>query len=76
MWRQLKRASIHIFDGDNQQYGNWKSEFKLSTDHATAASEYKPLRLRQYLPGDAPKSIEGSGHSGYVYEAAKECMEG
>lgn len=72
MWRQLKRASIHIFDGDNQQYGNWKSVFKLST----AASEYKPLRLRQYLPGDAPKSIEGSGHSGYVYEAAKECMEG
>ena len=37
--------------------------------------EYKLLRLRQYLSGDALKVIEILGHSAYAYKAAKERLD-
>ena len=44
-------------------------------DKAPATPEYKILELRQYLSGEALKTIESLGHSGYAYEAAKERLE-
>ena len=44
-------------------------------DKAPATPEYKLLQLRQYLSGEALKTIESLGHSGYAYEAAKERLE-
>ena len=40
-----------------------------------ATGEYNLLQLRQYLAGEAPKTIENLGHSGAAYEAAKERLE-
>ena len=75
LWRQLKRVSIPIFDGDKRQYGNWKSAFTVCIDHVLATAEYKLLQLRQYIHGDALKSIEEHGDSEYAYQAAKERLE-
>ena len=44
-------------------------------DKAPATPEYKLLQLRQYLSGEALKTIDSLGHSGYAYEAAKERLE-
>ena len=70
LWKQLRRVSIPVFNGDN-----WKSAFMACVDKAPATPEYKLLQLRQYLSGEALKSIETLGHSGYEYEAAKERLE-
>ena len=75
LWKQLKRVSIPVFNGDKRKYDNWKSAFMACVDEAPATPEYKLLQLRQYLSGDALKAIETLGHSGYAYEAAKERLE-
>ena len=75
LWRQLKRVSIPVFNGDKRGYETWKSAFMACIDQAPATGEYKLLQLRQYLSGDALKAIEGLGHSSHAYEAAKERLE-
>ena len=40
-----------------------------------ATPEYKLLQLRQYLSGEALNVIEGLGHYGFAYEAAKERLD-
>ena len=75
MWRQLKRVSIPVFSGNKKNYENWKAAFMACIDKAPATPEYKLLQLRQYLSGEALKTIESLGHSGYAYEAAKERLE-
>ena len=64
LWKQLRRVSIPVFNGDKRQYDNWKSAFMACVDKAPATPEYKLLQLRQYLSGEALKSIETLGHSG------------
>ena len=58
LWKQLRRVSIPVFNGDKRQYDNWKSAFIACVDKAPATPEYKLLQLRQYLSGEALKSIE------------------
>ena len=75
MWRQMKRVSIPIFNGNKQKYPSWKAAFEACIDRAPATGEYKLLQLRQYLEGDAVRAIEDLGHSVASYEAAKERLE-
>ena len=75
LWRQLKRVQIPVFSGDKRSYHSWKAAFLPCIDSAHATGEYKLLQLRQYLSGEALKTIENLGHSGAAYEAAKERLE-
>ena len=64
-----------MFSGDKRTYENWKAAFLACIDQARATAEYKLLQLRQYLSGEALKSIENLGHSSTPYEAAKSRLE-
>lgn len=75
LWKQLKRVSIPVFNGDKRQYENRKSAFISCVDKAPVTPEYKLLELGQYLSGIAQKPIETLGHSGHAYEAAKERLQ-
>ena len=75
LWRQPKRVSIPVFNGDKRSYENWKSVFIACVDQVPATPEYKLLQLSQYLSGEALKAIENLGHSGFAYESAKERLE-
>ena len=75
MWKQLKRVSIPMFNGDKNKYESWKAAFMACIDSAPATPEYKLLQLRQYLEGDALKCIENLGHSEAAYDAAKQQLE-
>ena len=75
LWRQLKRVQIPVFAGDKRTYSNWKAAFQACIDSAPATPEYKLLQLRQYLAGEALKSIENLGHTAGAYQAAKERLE-
>ena len=75
LWRQLKRVQIPVFSGDKRTYNSWKVAFLACIDSAPATGEYELLQLRQYLAGEALKTIENLGHSGAAYEAAKERLE-
>ena len=75
LWRQLKRVQIPVFSGDKRTYQSWKAAFLACIDSAPATGEYKLLQLRQYLAGEALKTIENLGHSATAYEAAKDRLE-
>ena len=71
LWKQMKRISIPIFDGNKSTYESWKAAFTACIDQAPATPEYKLLQLRQHLTGEALKCIENLGHSAGAYEASK-----
>ena len=75
LWRQLKRVSVPIFDGDKRKYEAWKASFVVCVEQAPMSAEYKLLHLRQYLSGDALKAIENLGHSAASYNTAKERLD-
>ena len=75
LWRQLKRVQIPVFSGDKRNYASWRAAFLACIDSAPATGEYKLLQLRQYLSGEALKTIENLGHSSSAYEAAKERLD-
>ena len=75
LWKQLKRVSIPVFNGDKASYKNRKAAFEACIDKAPATPEYKALHLRQYLSGEALKAIENLGNSASSYEAAKSRLE-
>ena len=75
MWKQLKRVSIPLFSGNKRTYEKWKAAFLACIDQAPATAEYKLLQRRQYLSGEALKSIENLGLSSTAYEAAKSRLE-
>jgi len=41
LWRQLKRVSVPIFDGDKRTYEAWKAYFVECVDQAPMTAEYK-----------------------------------
>ena len=45
LWRQPKRVSIPVFNGDKRSYENWKSVFIACVDQVPATPEYKLLQL-------------------------------
>ena len=63
----LKRVSIPKFAGNKKHYS--------CVDRARATAEYKLLRLRECLQGEALKVIENLGYSEAAYEAAKSRLE-
>ena len=67
----LKRASVPKFSGTKKDYEAWKAAFNLCVDKGSATPEYKLLRLRECLQGEALKVVENLGHSAAAYEAAK-----
>ena len=71
----LKRVSIPKFAGNKKHYEAWKAAFYSCVDRARATPEYKLLRLRECLQGEALKVIENLGHSAAAYEAAKSRLE-
>lgn len=75
LWKQLKRVSIPVFNGDKTNYENWKAAFEACIDKVPSTPEYKLLQLRQYLSGEALKAIENLGHSASAYEEAKSRLE-
>ena len=72
---QIKRVELPKFEGDNSQYFNWKAIFMACIDSTSISAEIKLLHLRQYLGGQALKSIEGLGHSEQAYLLALETLE-
>ena len=66
---------VPVFAGDKRTYSNWKAAFQACIESAPATPEYKLLQLRQYLTGEALKSIENLGHSAVAYQAAKERLD-
>ena len=75
MWSHLKRVSIPVLNDDKKTYEGWKTAFMACIDQAPATPEYKLLKLRQHLSGEALKAVETLGHSAAAYEAAKERLE-
>ena len=51
LWKQMKRISIPIFDGNKSTYESWKAAFTACIDQAPATPEYNLLQLRQHLIG-------------------------
>ena len=75
LWKQLRRTSIPIFDGNKSMYESWKAAFPACINQALITPEYKLLQLRQHLTGKALKCIENLGHSAEAYEASKNRLE-
>ena len=75
LWKQLRRVSIPIFNGNKSKYESWKAAFTACIDPAPATPEYKLLQLIQHLAGDALKCIKNLGHSAGPYEASKNRLE-
>ena len=75
LWRQLKRVSVPVFNGDKRNYENWKSAFNACVDQAPGTPEYKLLQVRQYSSGEALKVAENLCHSRFKFELAKERLE-
>lgn len=46
LWKQLKRFSIPIFNGEKQHYENWTSPFTSCVDQKSATPESKLLQLQ------------------------------
>ena len=66
-----KSTDSSVFSGDKRTYPSWKAAFLACIDNAPLTAEYKLLQLRQYVSGEALRTIEHLGHSPYAYEAAK-----
>ena len=75
LWKQLKRVSIPIFDGNKRNYNNWKAAFMACIDQDPVTAEYKFSQLRQYLSGEALKAIENLGHSAAADQIVQEKLE-
>ena len=66
LWRQLKRVSVLVFNGDKRNYENWRLAFNACVDQVLVIPEYKLLQLRKNASGEAPKSIENLGQSSFA----------
>ena len=75
MWKQVTRVFISVFSGDKRSYGSWKAAFMACVDKAQATAEYKLLRLKKYLSGEALAAVKSLGHSAEAFEAAKSRLE-
>ena len=73
--RLLTRVAIPKFSGDKRIYESWKAAFLACVDNTLATPEYKLLRLRNSLEGEALQVIESLGHSAGAYHVAKERLE-
>ena len=73
--RLLTRVSIPKFSGEKKNYESWKAAFVSCVDKTTSSAEYKLLRLRNCLEGEALKVIESLGHSEAAYEVTKERLD-
>ena len=75
LWKQLRRVTIPVFNGEKSHYESWKAAFMACVDKAPATPEYKLLQLKQCLSGEALRTIQNLGHSAASYEVAKARLE-
>ena len=75
MWKQLTRVSIPVFIGDKRSYESWRAAFMACIDKAPATAEYKLLRLKKNLSGEASAAVESLGQSAEADEAVKSRLE-
>ena len=75
LWKQLRRISMPIFDGNKSTHESWKAAFTACIDQAPATPEYKLLKLRQHLTVETLKCIENLEHLAGAYEASKNRLE-
>eukprot|EP00117_Sycon_ciliatum_P024355 scpid51103/ scgid20455/ len=73
--QKLKSIRIPIFSGDKKAYRAWRAAFMACVGNSTASAQLKLWHLRQYLAGDALKSIECLGYTPAAYYAALNRME-
>lgn len=71
----LTRVSIPKFSGNKRLYEGWKAAFYACVDKSNTTPEYKLLRLRDCLQGEALKVVENLGHTPAAYEAAKSRLD-
>ena len=72
---QLTKVSLPVFSGDARRYESWRAAFKVCVDDTPLPSHHKLLYLREYLSGEALKSIETLPYSPSAYEAALARLE-
>ena len=58
----LKRVSVPKFSGNKKNYQAWKAAFYSCVNQTRATPEYKLLRMRECLQGEALKVVENLGH--------------
>ena len=64
-----------MFDGNKKQYESWKTAFMACVDSSPLPAEYRLLQMREYLSGEALKTIDCLGYSAAAYDAAKDKLE-
>ena len=60
---------------NKKDYEAWKAAFNSCVDRGRATAEYKLLRLRECLQGEALKLVKNLGHSAAAYKTAKTRLE-
>ena len=75
LWKQLRRVTIPVFNGEKSNYESWKAAFMACIGKAPATPEYNLLQLRQCMSGEALRTIQNLGHSAATYEVAKARLE-
>ena len=68
---QLERIRIPIFSGNKMDFQRWNAAFTSCVDMSSLSPQFKMLRLKACLAGEAANTIKGLGYSLEAYEAAK-----
>ena len=69
--KQLERIRIPKFSGDKMKYSSWWPAFSSCVDETSLSPQFKMLRLKGCLEGEAAATVKGLGYSSAAYEAAK-----
>ena len=68
---QLERIRIPIFSGNKMDFQRWNAALTSCVDTTSLSPQFKILRLKACLVGEAANTIKGLGYSLEAYEAAK-----
>ncbi|PFX18797.1 hypothetical protein AWC38_SpisGene16829 [Stylophora pistillata] len=69
--KQLERIRIPKFSGDKMKYSAWWAAFSSCVDETSLSPQFKILRLKGCLEGEAAATVRGLGYSSEAYKAAK-----
>ena len=75
VFSKMSRVTIPVFSGDKRTFEQWKATFMACVDPAPVSPTMKLLQLRQYLSGEALKSIERLGYAADSYMTAMQRLE-
>ena len=71
----LKPISVPTFSGDKENFEQWKADFNVIFDKAPISNVHKLLQMKQYLSGEAARTIEHVGFSEEAYDTARARLE-